>query len=93
MNISQLKILTSVHHPFFFSRGSMRFFGDTLANYGIRSAKVFTCFDADGKYTPTIIEVDVWELYRKRPVKNNLKESTYFSKETGSLAYKEDQEF
>ena len=92
MNISQLKTLTSVHHPFFFSRGSMRFFGDTLANYGVRGAKVFTCFDADGKYTPAAIEVSVWELYRKRPVKNNLKKSTYFSKETGAVIYKEENQ-
>lgn len=50
----------------YFSRDSVRFFGDTMRNYGVRST-------AGGLY---------WELYRKRPVKNGLKESVYWDKTT-----------
>jgi hypothetical protein len=45
----------------------MKFFGDTMKNYGVRS---------------TIIDnVPYWELYRKRPVKYGLQKSHYFRKD------------
>ena len=53
----------------FFERRTMKFFGDTMANYGCRQATVKT---RDGL-------VDAWELYRKRPVKHGLKSSAYFA--------------
>jgi len=59
--------------PYFFTRQTMRFFGDTMANYGVRSATVDTHTQQD---------VDVWELYRKRPVKHGLQKSAYFDKKT-----------
>lgn len=33
------------------------------------------------------IEIEVWELYRKRPVKNNLQESAYFHTKTFERVY------
>jgi hypothetical protein len=55
----------------FFTRNTMRFFGDTMKNYGVRSATVAT-------YTEPAVET--WELYRRHAVKHGLKTSTYFSK-------------
>lgn len=44
----------------FFNRRTMMFFGDTMKNYGVRSAVVDT-YSEQG--------VEVWELYRRRAVK------------------------
>lgn len=57
----------------YFDKESMRFFGDTMSNYGVRSAIV------DG--------VSCWELYRKRPVKNGNQSSTYFTKDHYKIIY------
>lgn len=57
----------------FFSRRSMRFFGDTMRNYGVRAAEVKT-FDGS--------TVAVWELYRRRPVKHGVRTSAYFDRAT-----------
>lgn len=70
MNASELKYKTTSN---FFSRDSMKFFGDTMRNYGVRSATVETY---DG------LTIDVWELYRRRSVKHGLKDSAYFDKKT-----------
>jgi len=52
----------------FFSRDSMKFAGDTMRNFGCRSAEI------NGQ--------PVWELYRKRPVKHGLQSASYFAKDT-----------
>lgn len=67
----------------YFDRLSMKFFGDTMANYGVRSAVVRSNYDEVGNWTNTEgVEVEGWELYRKRPVKCGNKASTYFRKTT-----------
>lgn len=54
----------------FFTRETMSFFGDTMKNYGVRRAQVvFRC----GPST------EAWELYRIRPVKFGLQDSSYFA--------------
>jgi hypothetical protein len=75
MTPSELKYLVenSGRAPYFFDRKSMGFFGDTMRNYGVCSATVET---HDGE------RVEVWELYRRRPVKFGLKDSAYFNKAT-----------
>lgn len=50
--------------PYFFTRDTMRFFGDTMRNYGIR------WHDHKG---------GIVELYRRRPVKHGLQSSAYFA--------------
>jgi hypothetical protein len=52
----------------------MRFFGDTMSNYGVRSSKIIRQFDN--------INVECWELYRKNPVKYERQKSAYFNKES-----------
>ena len=68
MTPSELKYNVSQTGSCFFHRDSMRFFGDTMRNYGVRAAVL------DG--------VEVWELYRKRPVKCGLRSSAYFNRAT-----------
>ena len=55
------------HHPEsrFFSRENMRFAGDTMRNYGVRLTTI------NGG-------VQVFELYRRKPVKCGLQSSAYF---------------
>lgn len=68
MNASELKYHVGGN---FFSRSSMKFFGDTMKNYGVRSATITTYDDSN---------VECWELYRKHAVKHGLKSSAYFDK-------------
>ncbi|MDD2657211.1 MAG: hypothetical protein PHD04_00935 [Candidatus Pacebacteria bacterium] len=68
----ELKYNVEQTDSYFFTRGTMKFFGDTMKNYGCRSAVVNT-------YTRN--SVDVWELYRRRPVKGGLQTSAYFRKD------------
>lgn len=58
----------------FFTRKTMKFFGDRMSNYGCR----------DGGLVDTHAEANiaVWELYRKRPVKYGLQGPAYFCKQT-----------
>ena len=68
MTPSELKANVQETEPYFFDRKTMKFFGDTMKNYGVRSAM--------------IDNMPVWELYRKRPVKHGLKTSAYFDQKT-----------
>jgi hypothetical protein len=69
---SDLKYLheTNDPHSSYFSRDTMKFWGDKMSNYGVRKAKV-KAFRGDEV-------IDAYELHRKKPVKHNLHESTYF---------------
>jgi hypothetical protein len=60
--------------PHFFDRETMRHFGDTMSNYGVRGP----C-EVD---TATRKAVRVYELYRRRPVKHGLTKSAYFDAAT-----------
>ena len=66
MTPSELKanILALDPDSHFFDRKTMKFFGDTMRNYRVRKTEI------EG--------VDVWELYRKKPVKHGLKSSAFF---------------
>lgn len=69
MTPSELAYLTSKTEPYFFSRETMKFFGDTMGNYGARKSSI---------NTDTENNVPVWELYCKRPVRHGLKSSAFF---------------
>ena len=75
MNASELKykVEQSGHESYFFTRKTMSFFGDTMRNYGVCES-VITTYSGE--------KVEVWELYRKRPVKHGLQSSHYFRKDT-----------
>ena len=76
MNPSELKfqVEQAGHDPYFFTRDTMKLFGDTMKNYGVRNGGlVVTNMDET---------VEVWELYRKQLVKHGLGKSAFFSKAT-----------
>ena len=82
MTPSQLKNEVEVagHERHFFDRTSMKVFGDTMSNYGVRSTLITCNYNQHGHYVETGVQVEVWELYRKRAVKHGLKQSAYFGK-------------
>ena len=72
MTPSELKYKTLKTSPEFFTRKTMQFFGDTMRNYGVRSAVIDT---------HTRKQVGCWELWRKRPVSGG-QSSAYFAKDS-----------
>ncbi len=83
MNSSELKYNVETKTTSnFFSRDSMKFFGDTMRNYGVCSATIQTNYDENDNWVDNGVMVEVWELYRKHAVKHGLKSSAYFSKKT-----------
>lgn len=88
MTPAELKSKVKNQESKFFSRMNMKFSGDTMDNYGVRSAKIFTMYDDKGKFVSIEgVEVEVWELYRKKSVKHGLKSSAYFTKTNFSMTY------
>jgi hypothetical protein len=61
------------HEPYFFTRKTMSFFGDTMKNYGVRRVIIDTNTDK---------AVGAYELYRRRPVKHGMRSSAYFDEKT-----------
>jgi hypothetical protein len=80
MTPSELKyhIESAGHEPYFFTRKTMRFFGDTMANYGCRRVYIPYCKVCITRREPFHLWVWAWELWRKHPVKHNLHSSAYF---------------
>lgn len=70
MTASELKnkIVATGKAPFFFTRNNMKFAGDTMKNFGVRSTEY------NG--------VECWELYRKHPTIKGFSGSFYWNKET-----------
>lgn len=82
MNASELKYHIEKRdvETHFFDRKTMKFFGDSMKNFGVRKVKVLSMYDAAGNYVEGGgVEVECWELYRKRAVKHGLKGSHYFA--------------
>jgi hypothetical protein len=89
MTPSDLKYHVESTGSHFFDRRSMRFFGDTMANFGVRSTVVQAMGDTvdpvTGKYV--MVQTEVWELYRRRAVKAGNRGSFYFRKSDYSRAH------
>lgn len=81
MSPSELRYLVTTSGSNFFDRGAMKFFGDTMKNYGVRSTVVRAQYDVDGSYIENGYDCEVWELYRKRAVKHGQSASAYFAKD------------
>lgn len=79
---SQLKfrVESAGHSALFFCRENMRFSGDKMSNYGVRQPVEI--------YTVSGNSVLAYELYRKRPVKHQMKASAWFCAETFRRVYK-----
>ncbi len=69
MNPSELKYNVEQTGSHFFDRDSMKFFGDTMKNYGCCRVVGET---RDGEF------LEVYQLYRKRPVKHGQTSAAYF---------------
>jgi hypothetical protein len=85
MTASDLKNLYERNNPegHFFDRDTMRFFGDTMRNFGVRDGGKIKTLTENG-----VAEVEVWALYRKRPVKNGLHgHCRYFNKKEGQEVF------
>jgi hypothetical protein len=81
MTASGLKYLYERNNPegHFFDRATMRFFGDTMRNFGVLDGGRVKTVTENG-----IEEAEVWELYRKRPVQGGLHGiCAYFRKDNG----------
>lgn len=70
MNASELKRNLGHTGTVFFNRENMKFFGDSMANFGVRKRLI---------ENNRGVEVECWELWRKRPVKHGLQGSHYFA--------------
>lgn len=71
------------HDSHFFTRKTMKFFGDTMKNYGVRKIEMLTIYDDEGNYIgPEGRIIEVYELYRRNPVKHGLTGSAYFDAAT-----------
>jgi hypothetical protein len=64
----------SGNEPHFFTRETMKFFGDTMRNYGVRQPVEVETISGD--------KVKAFELVRRRPVKHGLQSSSWFNAET-----------
>lgn len=86
MNSSELraKVENANGETHFFDRRTMRFFGDSMSNYGVRSVTVSAWTDTVNPETNRYVSapVEAWELYRRHPVKAGLQSSVYFDKQT-----------
>jgi hypothetical protein len=80
MTASGLKDLYERNNPggHFFDRKTMRFFGDTLCNFGVCDGGTVTTLTDNG-----VEAVEVWALYRRRPVNGLHGIFAYFRKDNG----------
>lgn len=81
MTSSELRYMIDQANPtgHFFDRETMRFFGDTMKNYGVCETTIDTWSEKN---------VPVYELYRRKPVKNKLQASSYWRKDTLRQTFK-----
>lgn len=77
---SELKYQVEATGSKFFERATMKCFGDTMSNYGVRDVGVIE--------TPSGGKVECWELYRRKPVKHGVQSSAYFNKATFARVHK-----
>lgn len=70
MQVSDLARHVSQRGSYFFTRKTMRFFGDRMCNYRVVGPLTIV--------TPIGDTREVWEVQRKRPVKHGLQASAYF---------------
>lgn len=77
---SQLKYHIEGTGSNFFDRKTMRFFGDTMQNYGVRGPVTIETWTSEQP-------VECWELYRRHPVMHGLTQSAYFNTVTFEREY------
>ena len=90
MTPSELKyaVEQAGNEPHFFTRSTMKFFGDSMSNYGVTSTVIHTNYDENGTFCANGAIRKVWKLYRRSPVKYGLISSAYFDKKTFTRVYR-----
>ena len=86
---AQLKALYEENEEggrYFFTRATMKFFGDTMANYGVRRVRVVDKYPDFHPQHANGQPFDALELFRCRPVKHGLASSDYFTLDGKQLA-------
>jgi hypothetical protein len=83
MTPSELKarIQSNNEESHFFDHKTMRFFGDSMRNFGVRGPLTMKTHSGE--------LVQVYELYRRRAVKNGNRSSFYFNAETFARTFGE----
>ncbi len=69
------------NEPRFFTRSTMKFFGDRMSNYGIRQAREIVTNMGE--------KVMAFELTRRRPVKHGLLASAFFRADSFKRVFSE----
>jgi hypothetical protein len=84
MTASKLKYLYEKNNPdgHFFDRNTMSFFGDTMRNFGVADGGKMRTMTDNG-----IVEIEVWDLYRKKPVHGMHGHLAYFRKDNGQEVF------
>lgn len=78
------------HESHFFTRKTMSFFGDTMRNYGVRKTMIRSTYDSEGNYIGHDgAMIEVYEIYRRKPVKHGLCSSAYFDVSTFKRVFAE----
>jgi hypothetical protein len=80
MTPKQLKDQLNAKGSKFFTPNNMKFAGDTMRNYGVSGPMEIVTNNGD--------KATVYELYRKKPVKNGLQKSAYFDAVTFEQHFK-----
>jgi hypothetical protein len=62
------------HDSHFFTRSTMKFFGDTMSNYGVRQPREIETNMGE--------RIQAYELVRRRAVKHRLQDSAWFHADT-----------
>lgn len=78
----------SGNEPYFFTRKTMQFFGDTMRNYGVRQVWIVTERQELGSGVTQESNKLVYELYRRKAVKHGLKDSAFFDAVTFKRVYR-----
>lgn len=73
------KVEQSGHETHFFDRKTMRFFGDTMKNYGVSGPITITTNSGE--------TCKAYELFRRKPVKHGLRDSAWFHSEEFRRVY------
>lgn len=84
---SQIKYKHEENGGVGFSRGNMKFHGDTMKNFGCYQDVVVSWYDPEGKYHENGIERHVYVIYRKYVKNNQRKIVAYFCAKTFNICF------
>lgn len=76
---SQLKSFVEDTGSHFFDRSTMKFFGDTMRNFGLTKEVITVNYDENGNFVEAGIQVEAFALFRRKPTaKDSALRTWYF---------------